>query len=147
MKVYCVTHKPQPNIDQLGLIPVGLGINKFPNHYLIENTLKNIAFKNEHYSEISFHYWIWKNILPSKKDGEWFGICQYRRYFVKKEFRPQISQSKGNQGNLKVNSFCQELSASNNWVDIKKNSNDNDNDIKLENAILNKAKKINLTTN
>ena len=43
--------------------------------------------------------------------------------------------------NLKVNSFCQELSASNNWVDIKKNSNDNDNDIKLENAILNKAKK------
>ena len=47
--------------------------------------------------------------------------------------------------NLKVNSFCQELSASNNWVDIKKN--DNDNDIKLENAILNKAKKINLTTN
>ena len=49
--------------------------------------------------------------------------------------------------NLKVNSFCQELSASNNWVDIKKNSNDNDNDIKLENAILNKAKKINLTTN
>lgn len=105
MKIYCVTHKPQPNIEKLGLIPVGLGTNKFPDNYLIENTLKNIAYKNEHYSEISFHYWIWKNILPTKKDGEWFGICQYRRYFAKKELRALINQSRGNQGNLKINSL------------------------------------------
>lgn len=105
MKIYCVTHKPQPNICKLGLTPVGLGTKIFPDHYLIENTLENIAYKNQHYSEVSFHYWIWKNILPSKKDGEWFGICQYRRYFVKKEFRAQIDQSKGSQGNLKINNL------------------------------------------
>ena len=103
MKIYCVTHRTQPNIDKLGLTPVGLGTKNFPDHYLIENTLENIAYKNQYYSEVSFHYWIWKNILPFKKDGEWFGICQYRRYFVKKEFRNQIDQSNGNQGNLNIN--------------------------------------------
>ena len=43
--------------------------------------------------------------------------------------------------NLKVNSFCQSLS-NGRWVDIKNNT---DNDAKLENAILNKAKKIRLS--
>ena len=44
--------------------------------------------------------------------------------------------------NLKVNSFCQILDDSGNWLDQKVNKNDN---IKLENAILNKAKKIKLS--
>ena len=43
--------------------------------------------------------------------------------------------------NLKVNSFCQSLS-NGQWVDIKNNI---DNDAKLENAILNKAKKLRLS--
>ena len=46
--------------------------------------------------------------------------------------------------NLKVNSFCQTLSDTNNWVgnetDIKINA-------QIENAILNKAKKLKLSTN
>ena len=41
--------------------------------------------------------------------------------------------------NLKVNVFCQELSNQNTWVN---KSQQNDNNIKLENAILNKAKKL-----
>ena len=43
--------------------------------------------------------------------------------------------------NLKVNTFCQSLS-NGQWVDIKNNI---DNDARLENAILNKAKKIRLS--
>ncbi len=43
--------------------------------------------------------------------------------------------------NLKVNSFCQSLS-NGRWIDIKNNI---DNDARLENAILNKAKKIRLS--
>ena len=43
--------------------------------------------------------------------------------------------------NLKVNSFCQSLS-NGQWVGIKNNT---DNDAKLENAILNKAKKLRLS--
>ena len=107
MKIYCVTHKIQSNIKKLGLLPVGLGLNNFPKDYLIENSLDNIAFKNKNYSEVSFHYWIWKNILPNKKDGEWLGICQYRRYFVKKNLRDKISQINGNQGKLNINSIIE----------------------------------------
>ena len=44
--------------------------------------------------------------------------------------------------NLKVNSFCQIMSENGNWVDQKINNNNN---IQLENAILNKAKKIKLS--
>ena len=45
--------------------------------------------------------------------------------------------------NLKVNSFCQQY-LNNTWVGIKTS---NDNDRKIENAILNKAKKIKLAIN
>ena len=44
--------------------------------------------------------------------------------------------------NLKVNSFCQILSEAGNWIDQRDNS---DNNRKIENAILNKAKKIRLS--
>ena len=46
--------------------------------------------------------------------------------------------------NLKVNSFCQTLSSSNTWVDQRPII---ENNTKLENAILNKAKKIKLKQN
>jgi len=45
-------------------------------------------------------------------------------------------------GNLKVNSFCQILSEKGTWVDQSINKKNN---IQLENAILNKAKKIKLS--
>ena len=44
--------------------------------------------------------------------------------------------------NLKVNSFCQSLNENGNWVDQKVKK---DNNIQLENAILNQAKKIKLS--
>jgi len=47
-----------------------------------------------------------------------------------------------NTENLKVNSFCQTLSKENNWIDDKV---DKSNNRKLENAILNNAKKIKLS--
>ena len=43
--------------------------------------------------------------------------------------------------NLQVNSFCQKMTDSGNWVDVPVNKENNS---KLENAILNKAKKIRL---
>ena len=46
--------------------------------------------------------------------------------------------------NLKVNSFCQTLSDTNNWVNDK---TDIDINAQIENAILNKAKKLKLSTN
>ena len=67
MKIYCITHKPIDGIKSLNLIPFGVGKAKFPNDYIIENSGDNIAHKNYNYSETSFHYWYWKNILNQKK--------------------------------------------------------------------------------
>ena len=105
MNIYCITHKPLKNIEKLGLLPTGVGKNNFPSNYIIENFGENIAHKNQYYSETSFHYWIWKNLLPYKKDNEWFGTCQYRRYFVKKDYENLIQNSKGKQGYLNLNSI------------------------------------------
>ena len=105
MNIYCITHKPLKNIEKLGLLPAGVGKNNFPSNYIIENFGENIAHKNQYYSETSFHYWIWKNLLPYKKDNEWFGTCQYRRYFVKKDCENLIQNTTGKQGYLNLNSI------------------------------------------
>ena len=66
MKIYCITHKPLDYINKLGLIPFGVGLNDYPNGYLEEKKGTNISNKNKYYSETSFHYWYWQNILKSK---------------------------------------------------------------------------------
>ena len=82
MKVYSITHKPIKNLERLGLISVGVGLNQFPKNYIIDNTENNIAYKNKNYGEITFHYWFWKNLIDQNLNNEWFGICHYRRFFV-----------------------------------------------------------------
>ncbi len=44
-----------------------------------DNTGDNIADRNCHYAELSGHYWIWKNYLPTC-DAEYIGYCHYRRF-------------------------------------------------------------------
>ena len=82
MDIYCITHKKMDFIENLKLIPAGVGDKKFPQNYIDEKIGENISFKNRNYGEISFHYWFWKNRLKKYDDNEWFGICQYRRFFV-----------------------------------------------------------------
>ena len=98
MQIYCITHKKINGIKELGLIPFGVGQSTYPSNYITENSGENIAYKNHNYSETSFHYWYWKNILPKKNDNDWFGMCQYRRYFVKKEYGDDIQNTFGKQG-------------------------------------------------
>ena len=87
MKVYCITHKPIKNLERLALIPVGVGLNQFPKNYIIDNTENNIAYKNENYGEITFHYWFWKNRLKNylENDSVWIGFCQKRGFWLKKK--------------------------------------------------------------
>lgn len=102
IKMFCITHKPLKEISDLGLIPFGVGNNNYPKNFLTETVGDNIASKNPYYSETTFHYWFWKNKLKyDMKDGEWFGMCQYRRFFVKIENRNKILNFRGNQGLLK----------------------------------------------
>ncbi|MDD3436125.1 MAG: DUF4422 domain-containing protein [Candidatus Gastranaerophilales bacterium] len=39
----------------------------------------NIADKNKYYGELSGHYWVWKNFLPTT-DVDYIGFCHYRRF-------------------------------------------------------------------
>jgi hypothetical protein len=43
--------------------------------------MDNIFFKEKYYSELTFHYWYWKNILDINKDN-WVGFCQKRRFWI-----------------------------------------------------------------
>lgn len=90
MKIYCITHKPLKSINDLGLTPFGVGASDFPKDFMVESKGENIADKNRYYSETSFHFWYWKNLLHLKPKDDWFGMCQYRRYFVKYEFKDKI---------------------------------------------------------
>ena len=81
----CIHNKVLPVIKKLGYVPVGLGNDKFSKEWLRDNTLDNISHKNKYYSEYSFNYWFWKNILPKMQDNTWVGFCGYREYWGNKK--------------------------------------------------------------
>jgi len=81
----CLHDKVLPIMKNLGYVPVGLGNNKFSKEWTKDNTFENISSKNKYYSEYTFHYWFWKNILPKIEDNHWIGFCAYRDYWSKKK--------------------------------------------------------------
>jgi len=85
MYCLCIHNKVLPVIKKLDYIPVGLGNDKISVEWLRDNTNENISSKNKYYSEYSFHYWFWKNVLPKIEDNHWVGFCAYRRYWCNKE--------------------------------------------------------------
>ena len=56
---------------------------KFSEKYLDCSEKINIYSKEKYYSELTFHYWYWKNLLQNE-DAEWVGFCQKRRFWIKK---------------------------------------------------------------
>ncbi len=82
MKIYCVTNKALPHLESSFLELAGVGLNNFPNTYLKSNKKINIFDKEKYYSELTFHYWYWKNLLDKEKN-EWVGFCQKRRFWIK----------------------------------------------------------------
>ena len=86
IKMYCLClhEKTLSTVKSLGYIPVGLGDDIYSQDWLRDNTLENISNKNKYYSEYTFHYWFWKNILPRVDDNSWVGFCAYREYWGNK---------------------------------------------------------------
>lgn len=84
MKMFCLSLHPEHlnNLKKLNYIPVGLGKNKFSDEWLKDNTGDNISYKNKHYGEYTFHYWLWKNMFHKIPDNEWIGFCAYRHYWA-----------------------------------------------------------------
>ena len=86
LDIYCVTNKRvsflnEKNIDyKIGWV----GKEQPELNYIFCNKKDNIFYKEKYYSELTFHYWYWKNIL-SLKNKNWIGFCQKRRFWIKSE--------------------------------------------------------------
>ena len=85
MYCLCLHNEVLPVMKKLGYVPVGLGNGKFSEEWLKDDTLENISSKNKYYSEYTFHYWFWKNILPTIEDNHWIGFSAYRQYWGNKK--------------------------------------------------------------
>jgi hypothetical protein len=82
LNIYCVTNRVVPKLEKLDLILAGVGEDEFPKNYFLSNIKENIFYKEKAYSELTFHYWYWKNKLDlNKKD--WNGFSQRRRHWIK----------------------------------------------------------------
>ena len=86
LKTYCVSNLANSNLEKLDLTLVGVGENEFPQNYITCKKGENIQNKEKYYSELTFHYWFWKNELKNMNDDIWIGFCQKRRFWIKDEY-------------------------------------------------------------
>ena len=84
LDIYCVTNKRVEHLEGTPLKLVCVGKENLPDFYLRCNKDDNIYHKEQYYSELTFHYWFWKNRLDNEKD-KWLGFCQKRRIWTEKE--------------------------------------------------------------
>ncbi len=85
--IYCVSNRDLEFLKKLDYKLAGVGKNNFSKEYIKSDNLDNIFFKEEHYSELTFHYWFWKNKLNEyiHEDKMWIGFCQKRRFWIQYE--------------------------------------------------------------
>jgi len=81
LEIYCVTNKRLIFLEEFKYKLAAVGKNSFTNQYIRCDTNENIFLKEEFYSELTFHYWFWKNKL-NINDKKWIGFCQKRRFWL-----------------------------------------------------------------
>tara|TARA_B100000787_G_scaffold169882_1_gene162710 strand:+ start:3543 stop:4352 length:810 start_codon:yes stop_codon:yes gene_type:complete len=84
IKIFCVTDVQSKLLEELDLILIGVGKRKFNKRYIDIKNRDNIQNKEKHYSELTFHYWFWKNKLSKFNKDTWIGFSQKRRFWLKK---------------------------------------------------------------
>ena len=82
LNIFCVTDKPVKYLEDLDINLVGVGERQFDQKYITCLSGKNIQKKERHYSELTFHYWFWKNRLEKYSNNDWIGFCQKRRFWL-----------------------------------------------------------------
>jgi len=97
LQIYCVTNERVKYLEDTKLLLAGVGKEKFSKNYTTCLRGKNIQHKERNYSELTFHYWFWKNQLIKCKSDTWIGFCQKRRFWLKSNIKIQ------NLKNLKKN--------------------------------------------
>jgi len=83
MNIFCVTNTELNYLAKLPVKLVGVGNEKFSKKYITCLKGKNIQKKEKNYSELTFHYWFWKNKLKFYDSNSWIGFCQKRRFWMK----------------------------------------------------------------
>ena len=81
LEIYCVTNKALSFLNDTNYERAWVGQENPPKNYLRCDNGDNIYFKEKNYSELTFHYWYWKNLLQ-EEDSEWIGFCQRRRLWI-----------------------------------------------------------------
>ena len=109
LDIYCVTNKNISFLKDKNInYKIGWVGQKDPEPgYICCNNKDNIFYKEKHYSELTFHYWYWKNLLKIN-EKKWVGFCQRRRFWIKPE-------SEGKKINIKNIQDHLLLNPSNNW--------------------------------
>ena len=108
IKFYCVTNKPINFIkkEEYNFGWVGKEIPE--ENYITCDYSDNIFYKEKYYSELTFHYWYWKNLMKIEDDEQWVGFCQKRRHWIKNETSEEIN--KYNINNFLLTNFNEKFS-------------------------------------
>ena len=85
IEIFCVTNISSKKLETLKLSLAGVGKKKFSSQYISCAKGINIQKKEKNYSELTFHYWFWKNKLKDCDNKTWIGFCQKRRFWLKKK--------------------------------------------------------------
>ena len=90
LEIFCVTNKHFNFFNDFKYRLAGVGKDRFPSNYISCNKGENIFYKEEYYSELTFHYWFWKNLLNKYSNEQWIGFCQKRRFWLQEKKDPDI---------------------------------------------------------
>ncbi|WP_415275853.1 DUF4422 domain-containing protein [Candidatus Pelagibacter sp. Uisw_116] len=86
LEIFFVTNKKISHIEKINYQIASVGKGNSSDNYLKcdtkDNYLKcdtkdNIFYKEKYYSELTFHYWYWKNLIKFNNNN-WVGFCQKR---------------------------------------------------------------------
>ena len=86
IEMYSITHKRVKFIETTNYKLVNVGKKPISERYLNCDYGENIINKEKFYSELTFHYWFWKNKLVAQ-DNKWIGFCQRRRFWTKNKIK------------------------------------------------------------
>jgi hypothetical protein len=80
--IYVVSHKLITHDIPAPCTPIYVGKAGKESHGVNDRSGISISEKNPFYSELTAHYWVWKNVLPCASDEDFIGFCHYRRFFT-----------------------------------------------------------------
>ena len=93
---YYTDDKPIIASDIYQPIMAGNMGKSLPDGFIGDDTGENISHLNKSYGEMTAHYWIWKNYLPTAKE-KYIGMCHYRRFFSFSDGKYDLTDGKENE--------------------------------------------------